>query len=425
MTWEWWTSRASALDAADPLAGFRERFYLQPGRIYLDGNSLGLLSRDADAGVQRVLQAWRDLAIEGWTGADPPWFTLAEDLGGQMAALVGADAEEVVVTNSTTVNLHQLLATLYDPRDARKVVVADSLNFPSDGYAIQSHLRQRGLDPDAFLRTVESRDGRTIDESGILAALRDDVQMVVLPVVQYRSGQLLDIARIAEAANGRGITLGLDCSHSIGIVPHALSEWGVDFAFWCSYKYLNGGPGAAGGLYLNRHRFGRASGLAGWFGSRKEVQFDMLAELQPAEGAGALQIGTPNVLSMAPLLGALPMLLEAGIERIRTKSLAITDLMMEMADEALAQYDVTVANPREPERRGGHVALAHPDAARICKALRGRGVVPDFRPPDIVRLAPSPLNTRFADCVNAVRILANIMASREYERFIVGREMVS
>jgi len=417
--------RAAELDSCDELARLRERFYVLPGQIYLDGNSLGLLSGDAEAGIHRVLESWRELAIEGWTGANPAWFTLAEELGAQMASLVGADAGEVVVTNSTTVNLHQLLATLYDPRDKRQVIVADSLNFPSDNYAIRSHLQLRGLDPDSCLRMVESRDGRTINEEDILAAMRDDVQMVMLPTVQYRSGQLLDVARIARAANERGILLGLDCSHSIGILPHALSESGVDFAFWCSYKYLNGGPGAAAALYLNRKHFGRAPGLAGWFGSRKDRQFDMSAMLESAEGAGALQIGTPNLLSMAPLIGTVPMLLEAGIDRIRAKSLAMTELMMDVADDILATHGFVVANPREQERRGAHIALAHPEASRICRALRASGVVPDFRPPDIVRLAPSPLYTRFADCVEALAILDHIMESRGYERYPSGRELVS
>lgn len=417
--------RARELDASDELAGFRQRFYVQPGQIYLDGNSLGLLSRDAEQAVQRVLDSWRDLRIEGWTRAEPPWFTMAEELGGQMAGLVGAEQGEVVVTNSTTVNLHQLLATLYDPAASRRVIVADSLNFPSDLYALRSHLILHGTNPSECLRIVESRDGSVVEEEDILSAMGDDVQMVVLPVVQYRSGQLLDMARITAATRERGILLGLDCSHSIGVVPHALSDWGVDFAVWCSYKYLNGGPGAAGGLYLNRRHFARTPGLAGWFGSRKERQFDMLPELDPALGAGALQIGTPNLLSMAPLAGSLPMVLEAGIDRIRAKSLALTGLLMDLADAELTEYGFVVVNPREPGRRGGHVAVAHPEAARICRALRADGVIPDFRPLDVVRLAPSPLYTRFADCVEAIRRLAAIMQSRAYERIPAGREVVS
>lgn len=422
--WGDYLRRAEALDAADDLVPFRDRFYLPPNQVYLDGNSLGLLSRDAEQSVLRVLAAWRDVGIDGWTRADPPWFTLAEELGAQTAALVGAAPDEVIVTNSTTVNLHQLLATLYDPASARRVILIDSLNFPSDAYAVRSHLRLRGLDPESCLRVVESRDGRTIEEDDLLDAMTQDVQLAVLPAVQYRSGQLLDMERMAVEADARGVLLGLDCSHSIGAVPHALDAWDVDFAFWCGYKYLNGGPGAAGGLYLNR-RFASPPGLAGWFGSRKERQFDMQAELEPAEGAGALQIGTPNLLSMAPLAGALPMLLEAGIDRLRAKSLALTNLLMELADSKLAAHAFEVANPREAARRGGHVALAHPEAARICKALRTEGVVPDFRPPDLVRLAPVPLYTRFTDCVAAVRILAGIMEARTYEEFPSGRDLVS
>ena len=417
--------QAEDLDAADSLAGFRDRFYTRPDRIYLDGNSLGLLSRDAEAAVMSVLASWRAEGVEGWTRAEPAWFTIAEDLGAQMAVLVGAEPDEVVVTNSTTVNLHQLLATLYDPTSDRRAILADALNFPSDLYAIRSHLRLRGLDPDIYLRIVESRGGYTISEEDIIACMTPDVQIAILPVVQYRSGQLLDSERIAAAAKQRGVMLGLDCSHSIGAVPHRLSEWGVDFAFWCTYKYLNAGPGAAGGLYLNRRHFGRTPGLAGWFGSRKERQFDMLPVLEPASGVGALQIGTPNILSMAPLAGTLPMRLEAGIDRIRAKSLRLTAFLMEMADAAMSVHGFTVINPREPHRRGGHVSLALDEAARICKALRETGVVPDYRPPNIVRLAPAALYTTFAECVQTVRHLGGIMESRDYERYEIGRELVS
>ena len=303
---------AQARDAEDALAPFASLFYRQPGQIYLDGNSLGLLSKPAEAAVLRVLDQWKTLGIDGWTEASPAWFHLAEELGVLTAPLIGATADEVVVTNSTTVNLHQLLATLFQPSAARPYILADALAFPSDAYALQSHLRLRGLDPARHLVLAPSRDGFTLDEDDIIAAMTPSVQMAVLPAVIYAGGQLLDMAALTRAAHERAIIIGFDCSHSIGAVPHAFDEWGVDFAFWCGYKYLNGGPGASGGLYLNRRHFGRAPGLAGWFSSAKDRQFDMAGQLSAAAGAGALQIGTPNILSMAPLLGTLPMILDAG-----------------------------------------------------------------------------------------------------------------
>jgi kynureninase len=423
--WNQFLEEAETLDQRDELASFRGRFYAKPGQLYFDGNSLGLLSRDAERAVHQVMESWRELGIEAWTRADPPWFSLAEELGALTASMVGADPDEVVVTNSTTVNLHQLLSTFYEPNPKRPAILVDALNFPSDLYAVQSHLRLLGLDPSRCLRIVQSRDGRILDEDDIVAAMISEVQIAILPTVLYRSGQLLDFARISAAAAERGILLGLDCSHSIGVVPHSFSDLGADFAFWCGYKYLNGGPGAAAGLYLNRKHFGRNPGLAGWFGNRKDRQFEMLPELAAATGAGAMQIGTPNILSMAPLIGSLSMIREAGVERIRRKSLALTDLMIRIADSMLVSPGFKVVNPRPHNRRGGHVALAHPEAGRICRALRAAGVVPDFRPPDIVRLAPSPLYTRFADCVEALRILTNVMHSAALEDVGDEREMVT
>jgi kynureninase len=411
-------------DESDPLRSFRDRFYYTEGRIYLDGNSLGLLSKDAEAAVLRVLAEWRDLGIEGWTEASPPWFFLAEELGKRVAPLVGAEPGSVVVTGSTTVNLHQLLATLYQPAGIRRRILADALAFLSDIYAIESHLRLRRLDPQTHLIKVPSRDGRTLDEEAIIAHLTPDVQMAVLPAVVYTSGQLLDLERVTRAAHERGVLIGWDCSHSIGAVPHRLDDWGADFAFWCHYKYLNAGPGAVGGLYLNRRHWGAGPGLAGWFSSDKTRQFDMAHTLTPAEDAGALQIGTPHVLSMAPLAGTLDLHHEAGMEQIRAKSLALTAYLRRCIEAELAGHGFTVATPAEDHRRGGHLALVHPDAVRLCKALRRAGVVPDYRPPDIVRLAPVALYTSFTECYEAIRRLRVIVETGAHEEQAQQRGLV-
>ena len=411
-----WRDEARERDRHDPLRDFADRFYRAPDTVYLDGNSLGLLSRDAEACVLRVLDEWKHLAVEGWTEAQPPWFFLSEELSRGVAPLVGASPEEVVVTGSTTVNLHQLLATLYRPDDPRKAILVDALAFPSDVYAVESHLRLRGLDPAAHLAKVPSGDGRLLDEADIVARVAvGDVQMAVLPAVVYTSGQLLDVVRITRAAHEHDVRVLWDLSHSIGAVPHALSAWDADAAFWCHYKYLNAGPGAVGGLYLNRRHFRGAPGLAGWFSSRKDRQFDMAHGLTAAEDAGALQIGTPHVLSLAPLQGALAIHHEAGMERLRAKSLALTGFLRRLVEETLTPHGVGIITPREDSRRGGHLALIHPAAARVCKALRVAGVVPDHRPPDLIRLAPVPLYTSFADCVEAVRRLDRIFATRAYE----------
>lgn len=418
--------RAAALDSADPLARFRAEFFLPPGQVYLDGNSLGLLSRRAEAHLQRVIAEWRALGISGWTDASPPWISLCETAAAQVAALVGATPDEIAVTGSTTVNLHQLLATLFDPAAPRKIIVADELNFSSDLHALQSHLRQRGLDPARHLRLIRSRNGRTLHGDDLIAAFTPDVQIAVLPAVQFVSGQLLDLGAITRAAQTRGILVGWDCSHSIGAVPHAFDRGGPDFAFWCHYKYLNAGPGAVGGLYLHRRHHGRTSGLAGWWGVRPDRRFALAAQHEPSPDATALHIGTPHLLSVAPLLGSLELIAGAGgVPALRAKSLAQTALLMELADHELAGLGFSIVNPRADDDRGGHVALAHPEAWRICQALKQAGVVADFRRPDIIRLAPSPLYNTFAECAGAIAQLQSIVRSVAYEKFPTQRALVT
>jgi len=420
-----WNEQARRLDEADPLARFGAEFHRVPGQIYLDGNSLGLLGKRAEAATLAALDAWKTRGIGGWLDADPPWFSLAETLGEKVAGLVGAAADEVVVTGSTTANLHQLLATFYQPTGTRTKILADSLCFPSDLYAIQSHLRLRGLEWLDHGTLAGSEDGRTLDEGAIESAMTEDIALAILPAVVYRSGQLLDMERICRAARERGVVLGWDCSHSVGAIPHRLGAWGADFAFWCSYKYLNGGPGAVGGLFVARRHFGVAPGLAGWFGMRKDRQFDMGPTFEPAIGAGGMQVGTPHILSMAPLLGALELIEEAGIEAIRAKSLALTGFLRELVEAELSEFGVGCVTPTEDHRRGGHVALTHPEAARICRALIAAGVIPDHRPPDIVRLAPVALYTSFADVREAVSRLRAILADQTHESFPTGRGLVS
>jgi kynureninase len=419
---------ALALDAADPLARFRGRFHLLPGRIYLDGNSLGLLSREAEAETLAALEQWKTLGIDGWLGANPPWFTLGEELGALLAPLVGAEPEAVVVTGTTTVNQHALTATFYRPHGKRRKIVATALDFPSDIYALQSLIRLHGGEPERDLMLVPSRDGRTIAAEDIVAALRDDVALALLPTVLYRSGQLLDIAGLAVAAQSRGISLGFDCAHSIGAVPHRLDDWGVDWAFWCSYKFLNAGPGATGGLYVNRRHWGTTPGLAGWWGYEKSRQFDMLHAWEGAPSAGAWQISTPPLLATAPLRGSLRLFHEAGIENLRAKSLAQTAYLACLLEEGGLTdppYNFAVGTPRDPARRGGHLAVEHAEAPRIARALKARGIVPDFRAPNVIRLAPAPLYTSYHELWQTVQALREIIESGEHLRMAAGRELVA
>ncbi len=416
---------AQQLDSRDDLASFRDEFYLQPDTIYLDGNSLGLLSKRAERALLSSLEDWKQLGIDGWTAGNNPWFTMAEKLGEMSAPIVGACADEVIVSGSTTTNLHQLVTTFYQPEGKRTKILADELNFPSDIYALQSQLRLRGYDPDEHLVRVKSRDGRFLEEEDIIAAMTDDIALIVLPTVLYRSGQLLDIERLTKEAHDRGILIGFDGCHSVGAIPHRFHEWDVDFAYWCNYKYLNSGPGGVGGLFVNRKHFGKLPGLAGWFGSRKDKQFDMEHTFTPADDAGAYQIGTPHILSMAPLFGSLEMFADARMERIRSKSLHITQYLMDLIEHELPDMGFTIGNLREDHRRGGHVSLEHPEAARICKALKENGVVPDFRAPNVIRLAPVALYTSYSEVWNAVQILKAIMVEKKYEKYENKRGVVA
>jgi kynureninase len=419
---------AKKLDEQDPLAGFRQRFYVPPNEIYMDGNSLGLLSRDAEAAVRTALEQWKTHGIDGWMSANPPWFTLGEKLGAMSARLVGAEPEEVIVTGTTTVNQHALVSTFYQPEGRRRKIVATELDFPSDIYALQSQILLRDGDPERDLVRVASRDGRTIEEDDVIEAMTDEVALVVMPSVLYRSGQLLDIERLTAAARERNIPIGFDCAHSVGAVPHRFSEWGVDFAYWCTYKYLNAGPGSVGALFVNARHFGTRPGLSGWWGYNKERQFDMLHVWESAPHAGAWQISTVPLLSTAPLLGSLRIFEEAGIDHVREKSLHQTQYLMDLLEARGLldpRYGYAIGTPREAERRGGHVAVEHADGARIARALKNRGVIPDFRQPNVVRLAPISLYTTYVEIWQVAQQLAAIVDTGEYLDLEEGRDIVA
>ncbi|TVR71738.1 MAG: kynureninase [Sphaerobacteraceae bacterium] len=419
---------AATLDSQDELAPFRERFHTRQDQIYMDGNSLGLLSRDAEDAVYTALEQWKTLGIDGWMAADPQWFTLGEQLGEMTAEMVGAYPDEVVVTGTTTVNQHQLVSTFYRPDGQRRKIIATALDFPSDIYALQSQILLRGGDPESDLVRVESRDGRTIHEDDLIAAMTDDVALAVLPSVLYRSGQLFNIGRLTRAAHDAGILIGFDCAHSAGAVPHELTASGVDFAYWCNYKYLNSGPGSVGALYVNRQHHGTRPGLSGWWGYNKERQFDMVHEWESAPAAGAWQISTVPLLSTAPLIGSLKIFREAGMDRIRKKSLKQTEYMMNVMEASgllSPPYGYVIGTPAEPERRGGHVAIEHVDAARIARALKQRGIIPDFREPNVVRLAPIALYTRYVDVWDVVQALKGIIDTGEYLEMDEGRNIVA
>jgi len=415
---------ARKLDEKDSLAKYKDEFYLLKDTIYMDGNSLGLLSKRAERTLHILLDSWKTLGIDGWTEGDNPWFYLSESVGEKMGPLVGGTKSEVIATGSTTTNLHQLAATFYKPSGTKTKILADELNFPSDIYALKSQLALKGFNPDEHLVQVKSRDGRFLREEDIIEAMTEDIALIVLPAVLYRSGQILDMEKLTKAANEKGIPIGFDLCHSIGAVEHALHDWGADFAFWCTYKHLNGGPGSVAGLFIHDKHFGTIPGLAGWFGSKKEAQFDMDHTMDPAMDVAAYQIGTPHVLSLAPIIGALELFEEVGIKKVREKSLQLTDYMLALIQQELSEHRFTIGNPVD-ESRGGHILLEHDEAARICKALKEDGIIPDFRAPNGVRLAPVALYNSFEDVWHTVQKLKRIMDEKRYEKFENKRGVVA
>lgn len=403
---------ARNLDRADPLRVFRRRFLTPRNRLYFMGNSLGLPARGALRRLEDAAHEWASLGVDGWNRAAPPWFGLAERIGERAAPLLGAAPDEVVVAAPTTVNVHALVSTFYRPSGRRTRILADAHNFPTDIYALRSQIALRGGDPASDLVLAGADGAALLDEGDIIARMDDRVALVFLSAVTYRAGQLLDIATLAREAASRDIPIGFDCSHAGGVLPLQLTEWGVDFAVCCSYKYLGGGPGSPALLYVNRRRFGTRPALAGWFGSIKERQFDMALEIAHDPSARGFQIATPPIMAIAPLDGALDVILDAGIEAIRDKSVRMTDYLMALLDERLPteRSGAAIVTPRESGRRGGHVAITHPRAAWIRDQLAAQGIDTDVRPPDTVRVAPAPLYNRYQDVWRLICALERLVS---------------
>lgn len=420
VTWNY----AKQLDQEDPLKSVRSRFYQINGHIYMDGNSLGLCSRDAEETLLHVFDVWKKEGILIWNVEDGRYFLYSDYLAELCAPLIGAEAKEVCITGSTTVNIHQAIATLYQPTKEKYKILVDDLNFPTDRYAVDSQVRLKGLCPADAVKVVPSSDGKMIDEDAVINAMTPDVALIFLPAILYRSSQLLDMERLTAAANERGIVIGWDLCHSIGSVPHNLGKIDADYAVWCNYKHLAGGPGCTGGVYVNKKHFGKMSGLAGWFGNRNETQFQLRHVFEPAPDASGWQIGTPNILSMAPLEGALKIFNEVGMEAIREKSLHITAYMMYLIEQKLTQYGFSIGNPIDDKIRGGHIALEHDDAYRICSALKECNVIPDFREPNVIRLAPIALYNTYEEVYRVVEVLETIVTQKIHEKYSAQRSLV-
>jgi kynureninase len=413
---------ARRLDAEDDLASFRERFVLdEPGLIYMDGNSLGRLSHRTVERVQAVVEReWgRDL-IRGWNAG---WYQAPSGVGEKIARLVGAGPGQVVVSDSTSVNLFKLTMAAMEMRPARDRIVSDVLNFPSDLYVLQGCIRLLG--DRHSLHLVPSADDITVDQRTLFDAIDERTVLVTLSHVTFKSGFLYDAAAVTARAHQVGALVLWDLSHSVGVVPIQLDHWGVDLAVGCTYKYLSGGPGAPAFLYVRRDLQEEArSPIWGWFGQRSPFAFDL--EYAPAEGVARFLAGTPPVLSLLAMESALDLLLEAGIERIRRKSVRLTSYLVYLVDTTLTPLGFALGSPRNPARRGSHVSVRHPEGYRINRALiEEMGVLPDFREPDNIRLGLAPLYTSFTEVWEAVDRIRRVVEEGRHLRYPAERLLVT
>lgn len=415
---------AKELDQKDELKGFRERFYMNEDEIYMDGNSLGMANKDAEAALLKVLDVWKKEEIKIWNTEGGHFFNVSRLIAERSAPLINADPEEIVNMGTITTNIHQALLTFYQPTKERYKIIVDELNFPSDIYAVKSVLRVKGYSDEEALKVIKSADGRTLSEDDIIEAMTDDVAIVWLPSVLYRSAQLLDMERITKEAHKRGIYVGWSMAHSMGSVPHDFKKIDPDFAVWCTYKYLNGGPGANAGMFINKKHFGMNAGLNGWFGNKDETQFVMSHKFEQDKDANGWLCGTHNMFSMYPIYGALKIYEDAGMPAIRKKSLHITAYLMYLIDTKLTEYGYSVGNPRDDEKRGGHVSCEHDKAYQISAALRDLNVIPDFREPNVIRLAPIALYNTYEEVYKLVEILEKIVAEKLYEKYPEERATV-
>jgi kynureninase len=402
------------MDAGDPLASYRERFHLPRTKtgercIYFGGHSLGLQPKTVGAYVEQDLAAWAQLGVEGHFRATHPWVSYHRLLTGQTASLVGARPDEVVVMNSLTVNLHLMMVSFYRPTPQRHKIIIEGGAFPSDQYAVKSQIRFHGFDPASSLLELSPRSGeshlRDEDIESLIETEGDSIALILLGGVNYVTGQAFDLAGITKAGRRKGCVVGFDLAHAAGNLVLHLHDWAPDFAVWCSYKYLNGGPGCVAGCFVHE-RHSRAWELprfAGWWGHDNNIRFQMGPDFQPMPGAEGWQLSNPPILELAALRASMDIFSEAGMERLRAKSELLTGYLEFLLDRHPSPR-VSVITPREPHRRGAQLSLRIPNNGRLlCDALGGAGIIGDWREPDTFRIAPVPLYNSFQDVYQFVR----------------------
>jgi kynureninase len=409
------------LDAEDPLRGFREKFHLPLGKdgkpvIYFAGNSLGLMPKSARAIVEEELNNWAKSGVDAHHATGTPWYSYHEAVREPTARLVGAKPFEVICMNSLTVNLHLMMATFYRPTKSRFKILMEEPAFPSDTYAVKTQILHHGLNPKDALILARPRKGestiRTEDIVDLIDRHRDQLAMVMFGGVNFFTGQLVDIAEITAAAQKHGIIAGFDLAHAVGNVPLSLHDWNVDFAVWCSYKYLNAGPGAVAGVFVHERHATNTSlpRLAGWFGNDPNTRFRLHLEPEfvPVASADGWQVSNPPIFSMAPLRASLGIFDEAGgMKSLRAKSIQLTGYLEFLIDR-VGSKKFSLITPADPNGRGAQLSIqAHEHPKQLHEELVAASVKCDFREPNVVRVAPAPLYNTFHEVWRLAEVLAN------------------
>ncbi|MHC1480584.1 kynureninase [Frateuria aurantia] len=415
---------ADAADAADPLRLFRDEFLLPPhgsGQCrYFCGNSLGLQPRQTAVELASELDDWARLAVEGHFRGRRSWLDYHRRLNQPLAELVGAQPDEVVAMNSLSVNLHLLMVSFYRPTSQRPAILIESGAFPSDRYAVESQIRFHGHDPaEALIELQPDQADGTLSDQAIQDALQAHgarIALVLLPGVQYRTGQAFPLARITEWAHRQGCLIGFDLAHAVGNLDLQLHASGADFAVWCSYKYLNAGPGSIGGAFVHRrHAETSRPRFAGWWGHDQASRFQMGDNFVPTPGAEGWQLSNPPIFAMTPLLASLDIFQRAGIQAIRQKSIHLTGYLEWLIKTQLADT-VSIVTPTDPERRGAQLSLrvlgGREEGRELFEYLSARGILGDWREPDVIRLSPAPLYNTYSDCHAAVEAIRNWQTGR-------------
>ena len=413
---------AQSLDSNDPLKSFRDEFIISdPSLIYMDGNSLGRLPRRAIDRVNDVVnKEWGERLIRSWGEG---WFSAPQRIGEKIGQLVGAAPGQVVVSDSTSVDLFKAVMAALDLRPGRFKIVTDSFNFPSDLYVLQGCASL--LNGKHIIQVVPSEDTITPDLPALYDAIDESTALVTLSHVGFKSGYLYDAAEITRRAHQAGALVLWDLSHSAGALPVSLDEWQADLAVGCTYKYLNGGPGAPAYIYVHRSlQEHMRSPIWGWFGDQRPFAFDL--DYLPDAGIKRFQCGTPPILSMLAIEPGLDLLLEAGIHRLREKSMALSSYLIALFDTTLAPLGFVLGSPRQLEQRGSHVSIRHPEGYRINRALiEDLGVLPDFREPDNIRLGLAPLYTSYEDIYETIERIRSAVAGKLYLKYPAIRQKVT